>query len=668
MSHNSATQKDFTAFISYSHDDEAFAIRLQNYLESYRLPQALRRACPDVPPTMRPVARDVETTSSGELHTELAKVIARSRQLIVICSSSSSQPNREGKRYVDWEVDCFQKEDAMGVSGHIIPVVMRNPCTESVDDCLPPCVKNAKYPIIDVAEVGEERAFNAVVARLAGVHADALWAYHNRSKRIRRRIVALLLLVLFAAFFGMYESQFFTNDEYYAAIGWKGGDGLSALMPVGVESTKLTKRDSKNRACYFLFRYKGNQLVSMSHMQGEDYTDGDIHHGCFLPAVMIFGYDGDRLSKITYMTQTNREMLSVTASGGKNLIRVSKTDTQGKEQSVSASSLGNMLIGGLGAMAPEANNGGLLYPYAKIDWDAGQNTLYLYYICTDGKEISAEKRGCVSGVCLRLNPVTHLIDEGRWMGRPLCYRGVTNTRGRAEDGYPLMERRFELSGECENKQGDAHLGSILYEWGANGCCTRRVELDADGHMILNRQFGYHDSSFISEIQESDGWGNCDGTVLLERSSGGVIWRLRDLNGNRIPFPGGMVRTRCSYLPDKGMEVYYFETEDGDPMHPEGEPFNCIYLKKNELNLPEELYYYHTSFSLKTYSSELIAVNNSSGYWKIKWLYDGNGQVISHQCYDTEENIVNGAAGSEPFGATAFPMIFSYNAQQGAGPH
>lgn len=97
-------KKKYFAFISYSHQDSEMAKWLQHEFEYYELPaklfeerKDLRKE--DLPESFRPVFRDEDELSGGELKPQISEALADSEYLIVVCSPNSAQ-----SLYVDSEI------------------------------------------------------------------------------------------------------------------------------------------------------------------------------------------------------------------------------------------------------------------------------------------------------------------------------------------------------------------------------------------------------------------------------------------------------------------------------------------------------------------------------------------------------------------------------------
>lgn len=95
----------YWAFLSYSHADEAAALRLHRALESYTLPRQVRKAH-SLPRRLIPVFRDVdELAAASALSTRLQAALDDSRWLIVLCSPASAQ-----SKYVNAEIEHFLRK------------------------------------------------------------------------------------------------------------------------------------------------------------------------------------------------------------------------------------------------------------------------------------------------------------------------------------------------------------------------------------------------------------------------------------------------------------------------------------------------------------------------------------------------------------------------------
>jgi tetratricopeptide (TPR) repeat protein len=101
------TEFRYKAFISYSHQNQAWGKWLQRALEGYRVPRRLvgkQGEFGQIPARLSPVFRDREDLSSGaDLKGSVNEELRRSESLIVICS-----PSAAASRYVNEEISFFR--------------------------------------------------------------------------------------------------------------------------------------------------------------------------------------------------------------------------------------------------------------------------------------------------------------------------------------------------------------------------------------------------------------------------------------------------------------------------------------------------------------------------------------------------------------------------------
>ena len=113
--------KEYYAFISYSHKDEEWAKWLQHEFEHYHLPTTLN-GLTDLPDKFRPIFRDIDELSGGELKPQISYALRASAYLVIICS-----PNSAKSPYVDGEIlEFIEIGEKNGINniGNIFPFIV----------------------------------------------------------------------------------------------------------------------------------------------------------------------------------------------------------------------------------------------------------------------------------------------------------------------------------------------------------------------------------------------------------------------------------------------------------------------------------------------------------------------------------------------------------------
>ena len=82
-------EKQYYAFISYKSEDVEWAIWLQHELEHYHLPASFNGRT-DIRQELRPVFRDIDELSAGNLPKQIRQALKNSQNLIVVCSPITS--------------------------------------------------------------------------------------------------------------------------------------------------------------------------------------------------------------------------------------------------------------------------------------------------------------------------------------------------------------------------------------------------------------------------------------------------------------------------------------------------------------------------------------------------------------------------------------------------
>ncbi len=166
--------KEYFAFISYKSEDVEWAKWLQHELEHYHLPTSFNGRT-DVRQDLRPVFRDIDELSAGNLPSQIEQALANSINLIVVCS-----PRAAASVWVNKEVETFI---AMDKTNQIFPFIVEG-C--SPNEFFPPALLNlpSKEERLggDISKNGRDAAFVKIVAGMLGVDYDSLWQRYEREK------------------------------------------------------------------------------------------------------------------------------------------------------------------------------------------------------------------------------------------------------------------------------------------------------------------------------------------------------------------------------------------------------------------------------------------------------------------------------------------------------
>ena len=197
----------YRAYLSYSHEDEAWAKWLHTALESYHVPRRLvgkPGKFGEIPARINPVFRDREDLSAArDLGQRITEALSHSESLIVICSPAAAK-----SRWVNEEIRQYRKS---GQTGRIYCLIVDgepkpDPAGQS---CFPPALfedapQGSFEPLAaDVRQWadGKRLAKLKLVAGLLGIRLDEL---RQRDQQRRRKVrafaglgvIAVLALVI----------------------------------------------------------------------------------------------------------------------------------------------------------------------------------------------------------------------------------------------------------------------------------------------------------------------------------------------------------------------------------------------------------------------------------------------------------------------------------------
>ena len=188
--------KEYYAFISYKREDEKWAKWLADELKHYHLPTTLNGK--KLPKNLRPIFRDTDELSAGNLPEQIYHALSISKNLIVVCSPHSAYSD-----WVDKEITDFIKIKG-GKVDNIFPFIIEGvPFSKDADtECFPETLKNLpKNKEILGGNIheqgGREAAVVKVIAGMLGIGFDSLWQKDQRERR-RKKIMIICTAIIFA--------------------------------------------------------------------------------------------------------------------------------------------------------------------------------------------------------------------------------------------------------------------------------------------------------------------------------------------------------------------------------------------------------------------------------------------------------------------------------------
>lgn len=167
-------EKKYFAFISYKSEDVEWAVWLQHELEHYHLPASFNGRT-DIRQELRPVFRDIDELSAGNLPKQIYQALENSQNLIVVCS-----PQAALSKWVNKEIETFI---SFGRTERIFPFIVGG---DSPKEFFPSALLN--LPINEerlggnVNKNGRDAAFVKIVAGMLNLGFDALWNRYEKEK------------------------------------------------------------------------------------------------------------------------------------------------------------------------------------------------------------------------------------------------------------------------------------------------------------------------------------------------------------------------------------------------------------------------------------------------------------------------------------------------------
>ena len=213
----------YYAFISYKREDEEWAKWIQYEFEHYHLPSTLNGR-EDLPTEFRPVFRDTDELSAGNLPAQISDALDRSAYLIVVCSPQAAQSEWVNREILDF-IELGKRKGIDNIS-NIFPFIVKGVphSAEASMECFPKALRDLPLQSEriggNINETGRDKAFIKIMAGTLRVSFDSLWNRYEKEKieeEQRRREERNRLLLTQSCFLAEKAVNFVAEGDSYKA-------------------------------------------------------------------------------------------------------------------------------------------------------------------------------------------------------------------------------------------------------------------------------------------------------------------------------------------------------------------------------------------------------------------------------------------------------------------
>ena len=615
----------FYAFISYSHSDEPFVKKLQEKIESYRLPSSLHQLKEGLPDKLHPLFRDATDLPPGQLSEEIRKKLAESNYLIVICS-----PHSAGSYWVEKEIEEFERQ---GRHDHIIPVIIDG-AVNALDEagrpdpsreCFPkPLLEEVRQGLdrqllgVSVPADGQRKAILKVIAKMLQLDPDDLITRDQVRERKRKRNLAVafstLFLLILAAFLYYWDYQR-EKISYYADYVDEWG------LPSGLFKLDADEAAQRNSYRFTSQRRKLKEVVHVdSFGQPVPHQDPQFIDR---PVFQTFAYEDNsgRLIETKYLDR-NRNLLMRLVFSGDRYTAIDFKRVNSENETLQAA---------LAAQTSSAADGQLAYgTSSRFGYEMGgvRGQVQRW-------QVSRDEKGHISGIKYKqLESSRAAKDKDGIFGQALSL-----------DEYGRVIKRVYLDAEGRNYSTPEGLAGKSYRYnGAN--LVEIINLDAQNQPVADDRQQIIISFSFDEHGRKTQQSSLDGNRVLYPDQDGVAqkkWKY-DSAGRTVEeayfgidetpwlISGGYAGWKMSYNGLRRDKSFF--GQDGSLSADKFGVAKIVELIDEKGNFLER----------SRYGMDGRPVVGADGLFKEVYRYDGLGRLVEESFFGPDEQATAGSQG------------------------
>ena len=594
----------FFAFISHKSRDRQFALKLQNFIESYNLPAKLRKKT-NSPKYLAPLCSYEVDFSANPLFDEMRQKLRQSKYLILICSKDETEG---GSPFVNFEIETFiacKQEEGVDPLTRIIPIAVDSPSYSTVEECCPAALKalGDNCPIIleQRKYKNDREVFLHAISGMLDID-YAVMVDRDKKRRVRKGLAYAGAALTAAVALGLLLNYMLPKKIHYLDFVMKNG------APVGIE--ELRRNEYTKISAHYVFTSQQGKITEVRYVNPEGkLIDHNGWGNADRPARYVFDYNSQGVSTVTYYNRNANPYFVMSYVGG-SMRFADFLEGAGEYQT---HYIGQGYTSDLSM---------LLADYAQM----GDNGIsrFVYEYDKDGYVTQITFSADSSGKRAHDDNVYGLQYEHDSMGR------ICKTYYMDEYGQRTV-----------NKEG-IYCKQFVYD--ADNNLAELKNLDSDGNLVedssgivqLRRTFDNHNIICL-EAFDAEGkpmivsdYGGAKVEMTLNASGQTEIARIYDENGQ--PYAqNGYYGLQYRYDANGFETGYTYLDENFQPFFSEEQGYAVLTYPFDDTGNP--LSYHYTDV-------DGTVVTNHSGYASAQVTYNERGQATQYAYYDAEGNLTD----------------------------
>jgi hypothetical protein len=581
----------FFAFISHRGVDSKYALKLQKFIESYKLPAEIR-AKSNLPKRLSPICTYEVDFAANPLLDEIKEMLAKSQYLIVLCSKHTAE---NAAPYVNYEIETFiEQKKAQGIDplDKIIPIMISGEY-DSPDGCYPQALKdlgdNAPIAVNRQLCKNDREVFLRAISGM--IHIDYA-VLENRDKKRQRKKKAMVgaICAALAACAIVLGEYFIPRSYHYLDFVMKNG------LPVGIEKLSAAERSNIN---HYVITHCQHKVTELKHVNPKgnviDHASNTPHPE--RPAIYTFDYStGSKLASVTYRNKNRVPYFILQYSGNELLAADFKDPTNPGE----AYFIGN---------GYESDAAKLLSDYNVASHSSISRFVYTYTPEGYVQKVTffADSAGRMAHDNNIYGFEYELDEKGRITKQ--YFLDATNNRRLNSEGIFCKEYVYDEKGDlCK---------TAFYD--ANGNLAKA----SDGLCVTEREYENHICTVVSTLDENGNPAEPYGYAKQVRTGDTYKFYLSD--GSLMSAPGF-----CGYVFTYDKNGYESSRTSIDA---DGKAVLDPYKEYATIEYENDKNGNVLSFSFLDEKGELT--NNADGYAKEIIEYNGRGQATKNSYFDKD---------------------------------